>query len=228
MRSRLRVRGFTLLEVMVALALLAIGLSALADLTGSALHNFIYAKELSNATLLARGKLAELEEHYDDLGFKDSDETDEGTFEKQGYPDVKWKLEVVKPTAELEGGQLMAVLAGAGDDLGASSKMLEKLMGSGASGANGASAGSATGGTTSGGVASAAAGIAGAGLQTLLAQFGETLKSSLRELRLTVGWPEGKAFHQFTVTTHLVVFCPKAPNDARGEGPDICPTPATR
>ena len=58
---RRRVRGFTLLEVMVALALLAAAFMALADLGGNALRNYGYARDLTAATLLARGKMVELE-----------------------------------------------------------------------------------------------------------------------------------------------------------------------
>ena len=41
----------------------------------------------------------ELEEKYEDQGFKDADESADGSFEDQGYPNYKWKLEVVKPTS---------------------------------------------------------------------------------------------------------------------------------
>jgi len=60
--TRAGARGFTLLEVMVALAVLAGAMMALADLTGNALRNFAYARDLSVATVLARGKMAEVTE----------------------------------------------------------------------------------------------------------------------------------------------------------------------
>ena len=52
----------------MALAVLAGALMAVADLSGSALRNFGYARDLSVATLLARGKMAEMEEKYEDTG----------------------------------------------------------------------------------------------------------------------------------------------------------------
>lgn len=204
--------GFTLLEVMVSLALLAGALMAIADLAGNALRNHVYARDLSAATLLARGKMAELEQKYEDVGFKDFDEDESGDFAEEGRPDVKWQLALVKPDADLSADQLMGVLAGMGGD---STDLISKLMGG--AGAAGASAAAGGGPTT----ASPMAGVVGGFLQTQLAAFGETLKRSFREMRLTVSWQDGKASHGFTVTTHLLVLNPRAPGGARGDNPEV-------
>ena len=66
-------------------------------------------------------------------------------------------------------------------------------------------------------------GMLGGFLQTQLAAFGETLKKSLREMRLTVSWQDGKTSHGFTVTTHLLVLNPRAPGGARGDNPEVPP-----
>jgi hypothetical protein len=63
-------------------------------------------------------------------------------------------------------------------------------------------------------------------LQARLTAFGEALKQSLREMRLTVSWPSGAETRSFTVTTHLVVLNPKAPGGARGDSPDVPPSMA--
>ncbi|MEY2668827.1 MAG: hypothetical protein RJA59_1465, partial [Pseudomonadota bacterium] len=107
MRIRRRDRGFTLLEVMVALAVLAASLMAVADLSGNALRNYVYARDLSVATLLARGKMAELEEKYEDLGFTDFDQTEDGNFAEQGEPRMTWRLDLRKPTSELTAEKIL-------------------------------------------------------------------------------------------------------------------------
>jgi hypothetical protein len=60
-------------------------------------------------------------------------------------------------------------------------------------------------------------------LQTQVTAFGETLKKSLREMRLTVSWTDGKVPREITVSTYLVVLNPRAPGGARGDNPDVPP-----
>jgi general secretion pathway protein I len=211
-RVRAAARGFTLLEVMVSLALLAAALVAVSDLVGNALRNHVYARDLGAATLLARGKMVELEQKYEDLGFKDFDEEEDGDFREEGRPDVHWHMALTRPDADLSADQLVSMLAGQGGD---PQDLISKVMSG--SGLGGAGQGSST---TS---ASPLAGMATGLLQTQLTAFGETLKRSFREMRLTVGWRDGKSSHAFTVTTHLLVLNPRAPGGARGDNPDVPP-----
>lgn len=216
MRAAPALRGraataFTLLEVMVALAILAMALMALADLTGNALRNHAYARDLTVATLLARGKMAALEEAYEDAGFKDFDETEEGDFADEGRPGFKWRVELKRPEAALAPDELISILLGASG--GDAQDLMGKLLGTG-----GAKAGQSGGPQTA-----SAGGLVGGMLQAQITAFGEALKKSLREMRLTVGWMDGRELRQFTVTTHLVVLNPKAPGGARGPNPDVPP-----
>jgi general secretion pathway protein I len=214
-------RGFTLLEVMVALALLAAALMAMADLAGGALRNHAYARDISAATLLARGKMVELEQKYEDQGFRDFDEQEEGDFAEEGRSDMRWRLQLVKPDPNLSAEQLVAMLAGASS--GDPQELISKLIGSAAGAALGGAAAGASGGTTTTACATAnplAGAVAGL-LQQQLTAFGETVKKSFREMRLTVAWRDGKAAHDFTVTTHLLVLNPRAPNNARGDNPEV-------
>jgi general secretion pathway protein I len=202
--------GFTLLEVMVALAILAGALMAVAELSGGALRNFGYARDLTDATLLARAKLAELEERLEDSGFRDADETLDGDFADMGRPDVRWKAEVLRPTTKLSPEQLLAVFLGSSPDDVDAQSMLTKLLGGGTGGSAGAA-----------GAALGAGGAMGAVLQAQLKAFAEELRRSLRELRLTVSWGTGKREEGFSVATHLVVLNPRAPGGARGASPDV-------
>lgn len=208
-------RAFTLLEVMVALGLLAAALAATADLAGAALRNHERARDLDAAVLLARARMAELEERYEDSGFKDHDEDESGDFAEEGRPDVRWRLQILRPAPNLSADQLLGMLVGETGSAGIDD-LVKKLMPS--------QAAATSGGPTAG--ASPALAATTALLQAQLTSFGEALKQSLREVRLTVAWPAGKEARSFTVTTHLVVLNPKAPGGARGDWPDVPPNMA--
>lgn len=210
MTRRTAARGFTLLEVMVALAVLAGALMALADLSGNALRNYGYARDLSVATLLARAKMAEETEKLEDAGFRDFDQTEDGNFSDQGYPSYRWKLEVMKPDSSLTAEKMLAGLLGAGPDDADAGALIGQLLGTGKGG----------GGATSGLPGGAAGGL----LQGQITTFVEELKKSVRRVRLTVSWKDGKTEHAFDVSTVLVVLNPRAPGGAHGAEPDIPPS----
>ena len=181
--------GFTLLEVMVALAILAAALLTISQIVSASLRNEVRAQKLDVATLLARGKMVELEERYERTGFKDFDDAEDGDFEEQGHPEVKWKTEVVKPEVDLSSQKILQMLTGSDD--------LQSLAGA---------AQPKDGGPTT---VNPMAGLLGPTLDAQLLKFGETVKKGVRELRLTVSWPDGKVDGSFTIVTHLVVLAPK-------------------
>lgn len=192
LRAR-RAGGFTLLEVMVALAILAMGLMALSDVVGGALRNHGRAGRLDVATLLARGKLAELEDGFERTGFRDFDQEDGGTFEREGHPEVRWKVEVLRPRVELGPERILQLLTGtAGGDL-------STLLGQGQADADGPQS-----------VLPGTAAVASS-MNAQLTAMGEQIKKSVREVRLTVSWAEGAREDAFTVVTHLVVLAPTEP-----------------
>jgi len=182
---RARAGGFTLLEVMVALAILAAALLTISQIVSASLRNEVRAQRLDVATLLARGKMVALEEQYQRSGFKDFDDAAEGDFEEEGHPDVKWRLEVIRPQVDLSAQKLLQTLTGSSD--------LQSLL-PGASAKDGIT------------TLDPRAGLLGPLLDAQLLVFGETLKKGFREVRLTVLWPDGKREESFTVVTHLVVL----------------------
>jgi general secretion pathway protein I len=180
-----RRRGFTLLEVMVALAILASALVASSQIVSAALRNHVRAQHLEVATLLARGKMAALEERYEWKGFRVQDEQDDGTFEDDGHPEVKWHLEVKVPPIEVGPDAVLRVLTG-------SDQGLKDMLPSADQAPQ---------------LAPFQATITAA-LQGVLGQLGEKLKRGVRQVRLTVSWPEGAGEESFSVTTHMVVLTP--------------------
>ncbi len=194
-RETRRAGGFTLLEVMVALAILAGSMMAISEIVSASLNNHTRAVRLEVATLLARGKLASLQDGFDKDGFRDFDQTDEGSFEGDGHPEVHWKLEVLKPKVELGPEQILAVLTGAAAE-GEDKVDLATLLGMKAKDATDEKSGIET--------AFPQAAAMGPMLQAQLTQIGEQIKKGLREIRLTVSWKEGKRDESFTVVTHMI------------------------
>lgn len=93
------VEGFTLLEVMIAVLILAVGLSSLFTSEAGAMRIAQRARTTTVATLLARCKMAEIEERIAKEGWPaelidDRDECCEGG-EKEGYR-CEWKVERIK------------------------------------------------------------------------------------------------------------------------------------
>lgn len=183
MRTRGGRRGFTLLEVMVALGILAGALLAVSEIVTGALRNHVRASHLEMATLLARGRMAAIEDHYEAKGFASSDESEEGTFEEEGHPEIRWRTEVVAPSGDLGPDAMVRALTGSDlqsffpspDEAPQLASLQAPLM---------------------------------AAFQGVAARLGENVKKGLREVRLTVTWLESGREESFQVTTHMLVLAP--------------------
>jgi general secretion pathway protein I len=205
-------RGFTLLEVMISLAILAIALVALSGLNGGAVAMHAYGRRATEATLLLRGKMLDVEEDLQKNGFSDFDDEKHGDFTADGSPGYAWSAEILKPDVQLDPAQLMSLVGGAG---GQGQTGQGKAGGIG--GAAAALAGSLLGGSGApqpgapqgGPLASMLAGPLGGVLQTQAKTFIETLKKSVREIRLTVSWPDGKE-RRTVSASQIVVILPEA------------------
>ena len=88
--------GFSLLEVMVALAILAMSLVVLVGITTDNVRNTQHAKMVTIATFLARAKMAEVEDFVLDEGFTENDSEEDGDFTAEGWPEIRWKTVVEK------------------------------------------------------------------------------------------------------------------------------------
>lgn len=89
--------GFTLLEVMVALAILALSLTALLGTQSSSVVLTRYINNLTVASLLAKGKMLDLEHELKKDGFDAFGEDHEsGNFSEEGHPEVSWEAQIEK------------------------------------------------------------------------------------------------------------------------------------
>lgn len=86
--SRNRRAGFTLLEVMIAMAILSVSLVGLYLTTGRAIRISMHARAMTQATFLCRQKMAEIQNEFVTEGFKD----EAGAKEDRGdFPDPAFK-----------------------------------------------------------------------------------------------------------------------------------------
>ncbi len=124
MRAQCR-RGFTLLEVMIAVAIVALSMGVMVEIEVHAIEKTNDAKMYTVATLLARGKMLDVQQTLKEEGFGDFMKLLDGDFEEEGFDDFRWaarvrKVEVPTPSGagssadnppEGSGGMSLATLA---------------------------------------------------------------------------------------------------------------------
>ena len=93
-------RGFTLLEALVAMGILAGLFTAIYGVQASAVRSVRYARDLQRAALLARDKVLEVEWKLKKDGFSVADMTMEGDFDDAQAPEFKWRAEIRRVKAE--------------------------------------------------------------------------------------------------------------------------------
>ncbi len=201
MSPRRAARGFTLLEAMVAMAILALSLTAAFEVVGGAMQNHMRARRLETATFLARGKLVELTAKYEEDGFRDFDQAEDGTFEDAGHPEIRWELKITKPTVALGAEGVLKALTGVEGGLDG---LLGLAGGGAAAGQGGGQGGGAAAALANSPMAAAAKGM----IEQQLTALGEEMKKGVRQVRLTTSWKDGKAEESFSVVTYMVVLVP--------------------
>jgi prepilin-type N-terminal cleavage/methylation domain-containing protein len=195
-----RAPGFTLLEVMIGLALLGLALTVLIKSTAGDIFNAQQAHMMGVATDLARGKMYELEEKLIKDGFSDTEQSeDDRPFEDEGWPQVtySYKIEEVElPSWD----QLQAIANGRGSGSGSGSAsgsagsdeggfqnsalggMLSQFSGFGGMGGGGGSGGKPGAG---GDIDSA---VGASFIQGQYQMFQQILKVTIRKVTLTLKW----------------------------------------
>ena len=194
-------KGFTLLEVMIGLALLGFALTVLIKSAAGNIFNARQAQMIGVVTDLARAKMYDIEEElikdgFSDTGLADADDTctDFKPFDDEGWPNVSWcaKIEQVElPSWD----KLQTMAAGSGSGAGSGSAKGSAGDGSDSGGGfqDSALGGmlSMLGGGFSGGGASSMAMDSKQGASFMQGQYGmvqQILKVSIRKVTLFVKW----------------------------------------
>jgi general secretion pathway protein I len=220
--------GFTLLEVTVAMAVLALGLVAVVDINAGAARLHEASQQLTVGTLLARSKMIDLEQKLNEEGFSDFDTQLDGVFDTEGHSDFRWHAEILKPDLTKTSEQLTTMVTGAlgggatsgqsgGGLAGFGGGALAGLLGQSSLlpadgqlplGVNIPSSGSSSSASspTSAGLSGLLGGAASGLIQSQVDMLVQQLQKGVREVRLNVYWPEGKNEGSLSIATHLIVL----------------------
>jgi len=211
-------RGFTLLEVLVAIAILGLGMTVLLSSQAGLFSSSQRAQNLSVATGLARCKMGEVELELQKKGFSLIDQNDEGACcedESESRFRCSWKIETVQLP---EPKDLASSGDGGTDDpggLGAFGGLAALQSGGsavlGADGGIGGLSSLLSSGAAAGGVQ----GMAPLVMGMVYPDLKPMLEASIRKVTLTVHWKEGKnerdlAVTQYITNPQLGGFDPKA------------------
>jgi general secretion pathway protein I len=85
-----RESGFSLLEVMISIAILAIALVTLTRTVTGDVRATQHSRMMTAATFLARTKISSLEQNIMEIGFSEMEGEDQGDFTEEGFPSFKW------------------------------------------------------------------------------------------------------------------------------------------
>jgi general secretion pathway protein I len=162
---------------MVSMAILAIAMSAIVGVNVGAMSMSGKTKGYTIAPMLARSKMIDVEEKIREKGFPEFDETEDGDFADDGFPNINWTYEVLKVKIPAPDVSRIDMSNQAGNQ--ASRPPSEGLGITPVLQSNS---------------------MLMAGLPLLLDQ----LERAIREVRVTVSWMEGKREQSFAVTTHIV------------------------
>lgn len=192
--------GFTLLEVVIALAILGLALMGIFSINSGAVANHVYTKRLTVASLLARSKMTDIEQELFDKGFQNDDDEMDGDFSDEGWPTYHWRAKIIVPkTDDVPPEQLVSAIfniplaGGAGDPMAALFGLgMEKAQEKGIAGGGGAA-----------GAMAAMGPLAGFANQQLT-QMIQEINKSVREVHLTVSWKDGKNTESIDIVTHVV------------------------
>ncbi|MEM1026070.1 MAG: prepilin-type N-terminal cleavage/methylation domain-containing protein [Myxococcota bacterium] len=217
-------RGFTLLEVMIALSILALSLTVVAGINANSFQSSNYARGLTVATLLARSKMLDVELKLQEDGFAQGDSEEDGDFSDEGHPSVDWTV-YVRPI-DVDVTQLVRQFFGGGEelDLDTLPDQMQAFMGA-KEGLDPSRLASEGGSAPADEIKQL---LGGQGLELVLQQVSETLKNSIREIVLDVSWGPEKAretvrFVQYVTTTGRIAP-PTGRSGLRGPGNILPPT----
>lgn len=217
--ARFRLRGFTLLEVMVAIAILGLGLSVILSSQVGLFSSAARTETLSQVTGLARCKMGDIEIKLDKEGYPPAEEDDQGPCcgdDDEAFKryTCSWKIQPIKlPDAnfsqEQGDGGVGGGMAGGDQGLGALGALAGLQQSGGASlgpdaglgglaslMTGGGPGGPGAGGGMGGGIASMVMGLVYPDLKPML-------EASIRKITVTVHWKEGRNDRKYEVQQYV-------------------------
>jgi general secretion pathway protein I len=193
---------------MFALAIIGVGLVVLIEHVANNMFAAQDAQMMGVTTDLARGKMYDVEEQLLKDGFMDTDQSDKGTFDAEGWPSISWESKVEE--VELPSWEDLQALA---QGRATKAQAQAQAQGSGALGSGALGSGSADfsqlgsgaldqfQNSALGGMLGQFGGFGGAGggsdiassqgalmIQSQYTMVQETLKVSIRKVTVTVRW----------------------------------------
>lgn len=220
MRAR---RGFTLLEVLVAIAILGLGMTVLLSSQAGLFSSSQRAQNLSIATGLARCKMGEVEVKLQKEGFQLTDQNDEGACcedESESRYQCSWKIERVELPQPKD---LASSGDGGADDpggLGAFGGLAALQSGGSAVLGGDGGIGGLSSLLSSGAAAGGVQGMAPLVMGMVYPDLKPMLEASIRKVTLTVHWKEGSNDRDLSVTQYITnpQMGGLDPNAAKGLG----------
>ncbi|MBS1958684.1 MAG: prepilin-type N-terminal cleavage/methylation domain-containing protein [Bdellovibrionales bacterium] len=94
---RLTQQGFTLLEVMIAMFIIAIGISAILVAENNSLEVTLRAKRMTTVAMLAKNAMIQAEREIEGKTFDETKKEASGTFDAP-YSDFKWERKIKEIT----------------------------------------------------------------------------------------------------------------------------------
>lgn len=206
-RPRAARRAFTLLEVLVAVAILGMGLTVLLTAQTGLFSSAKRAAVLSEAVGLARCKMSEVEEHLLRNGFPITTEEEEGPCcgDEESALVCKWTIaSIMLPefsplssadagTEESQSGLSLEGLSSAKEELsqGDSQSAMSSIQGMMGSGMG------------SGGPSMGAGALAPLAMGMIYPQLKAMLEASIRKVTVKVVWMEGSIERDLSVTQYI-------------------------
>lgn len=180
--------GFTLLEVLIALAIMVICFASVLSVESGAINASARAKTMNIVQMLAKNQMIETEYKIQGQIF-DSVKTEDGGKFKSPYEDYRWTTTVKKIDFPNITGAISAAAGGGG-------------TAPSGSGASGGGSGAATGGANS---AAAASQEPTTGMAQQVSQLvTQYLSQAVREVTVTIYWKKGGGEQHFSVSTYWV------------------------
>ncbi len=209
-------RGFTLLEVMVAVAILGLGLSAIFAAQAGSFASVRHARFVSEATSLARCKVSELELDVAREGFQITDQTGSGpccegaeesriscswSVEKPEFPPANFGELNLDADLDLAGSgpSIVPGLGGPGGTAAGASALGFLGTGKGTF-AKGGDVGGIADMFAGGSDASIADGLASMVMSFVYPDLKNFFEAGTRRITVRVAWQEGAREHSFEVT----------------------------